>query len=39
MHMPMFLSVSAHSRELSIANYSPWSTVSQLKYVSDTISS
>ena len=35
----MFLSVSGHSSELSIANHSPRSTVSQLKCVSDTISS
>ena len=35
----MFLSVSGHSSELSIANHSPQSTVSQLKCVSDTISS
>ena len=37
--MRMFLSVSGHSSELSIANHSPWSTASQLKCVSDTISS
>ena len=37
--MRMFLSVSGHSSELSIANHSPWSTVSQRKCVSDTISS
>ena len=37
--MQMFLSVSGHSSELSIANHSPRSTVSQLKCVSDTISS
>ena len=37
--MRMFLSVSGHSSELSIANHSPQSTVSQLKCVSDTISS
>ena len=37
--MRMFLSVSGHSSELSIANHSPRSTVSQLKCVSDTISS
>ena len=37
--MPMFLSVSGHNSELSIANHSPRSTVSQLKCVSDTISS
>ena len=35
----MFLSVSGHSSELSIANHSPRSTVSQIKCVSDTISS
>ena len=35
----MFLSVSGHSSELSIANHSPRSTVWQLKCVSDTISS
>ena len=35
----MFLSVSGHRSELSIANHSPRSTVSQLKCVSDTISS
>ena len=33
--MRMFLSVSGHSSELSIANHSPRSTVSQLKCVSD----
>ena len=38
--MRMFLSFSGHSSELSIANnHSPRSTVSQLKCVSDTISS
>ena len=37
--MRMLLSVSGQSSELSIANHSPWSTVSQLKCVSDTISS
>ena len=37
--MRMFLSVSVHSSELSIANHSPRSTVLQLKCVSDTISS
>ena len=37
--MRMFLSVSEHSSELSIANDSPRSTVRQLKCVSDTISS
>ena len=37
--MRMFLSVSGHSSELSIANHSRRSTVSQLKCVSDTISS
>ena len=37
--MRMFLSVSGHSSELSIANHSPRSTVSQLKCVYDTISS
>ena len=37
--MRMFLSVSGYSSELSIANHSPLSTVSQLKCVSDTISS
>ena len=37
--MRMFLSVSGHSSELSIANHSSRSTVSQLKCVSDTISS
>ena len=37
--MRMFLFVSGHSNELSIANHSPRSTVSQLKCVSDTISS
>ena len=37
--MRMFLSVSGHSSELSIASHSPRSTVSQLKCVSDTISS
>ena len=37
--MRMFLSVSGHSNELSIANHSSRSTVSQLKCVSDTISS
>ena len=37
--MRMFLSVSGHSNELSIANHSPRSTVSQLKRVSETISS
>ena len=35
----MFLPVSGHSSELSIANHSPQSTVSQLKCVSNTISS
>ena len=35
----MFLSISGHSSEISIANHSPRSTVSQLKCVSDTISS
>ena len=35
----MFLSVSGHSSELSIANHSSRPTVSQLKCVSDTISS
>ena len=37
--MRIFLSVSGHSSELSIANHSSRSTVSQLKCVSDTISS
>ena len=37
--MRMFLSVSGHTSELSIANHSSRSTASQLKYVSDTISS
>ena len=37
--MRMFLSVSGHSSELSIANHSPRSTESQLKCVSATISS
>ena len=37
--MRMFLSVSGHSSELSIANHSSRSSVSQLKCVSDTISS
>ena len=37
--MRMFLSVSGHSGELSRANHSPQSTISQLKCVSDTISS
>ena len=37
--MRMFLSVSGHSSELSIANHSPRSTVSLLKCVSDTTSS
>ena len=37
--MRMYLSVSEHSSELSIANHSPRSTVSQPKCVSDTISS
>ena len=36
--MRMFLSVSGHSSELSIANHSSRPTVSQLKCVSDTIS-
>ena len=36
--MWMFLSVSGHSSELSIANHSSPSTVSQLKCASDTIS-
>ena len=35
----MFLTVSGHSSELSIANHIPRSTVSLLKCVSDTISS
>ena len=35
----MFLSVSGHNCELSIANHSPRWTVSQLKCVSNTISS
>ena len=35
----MFLTVSGHSSELSIANHIPRSTVSQVKCVSDTISS
>ena len=35
----MFLSVSGHSSELSIANHSPRSTVWQLKCISDTTSS
>ena len=35
--MWMFLSVSGHSSELSIANHSSWSTVSQLKCVYNTI--
>ena len=34
----MLLSVLGHSSELSIANHSSWSTVSQLKCVSETIS-
>ena len=34
----MFLSVSGHSSELSIANHSSRPTVSQLKCVSDTVS-
>ena len=37
--MRMFLSISGHSTELSMANHSPRSTVSQLKCVSETISS
>ena len=37
--MRMFLSVSGHSSELSIANHSSRSAVSQLKCVSDTTSS
>ena len=37
--MRMFLSVSGHSSELSIANHSSRSTVSQLKFASGTISS
>ena len=37
--MRMLLCVAGHNRELSIANHSPRSTVSQLKCVSDTISS
>ena len=37
--MRMFLSVSGHSSELSIANHSSGSTVSQLKFASGTISS
>ena len=37
--MRMFLSVSGHSSEPSIANHSPRSTVLQLNCVSDTISS
>ena len=37
--MRMSLSVAGHSSELSTANHSPRSTVSQLKFVSDTISS
>ena len=37
--MRMFLSVSGHSSEFSVVNHSPRSTVSQLKCVSDTISS
>ena len=36
--MRMFLSVSGHSSELSIANHSSLPTASQLKCVSDTIS-
>ena len=36
--MRMFLSVSGHSSELSIANHSSRPTASQLKCVSDTIS-
>ena len=36
--MRMFLSISGHSNELSIANHSSRPTVSQLKCVSDTIS-
>ena len=35
--MRMFLSVSGHNSELSIANHSSRSTVSQLRCVSDTI--
>ena len=35
--MRMFLLISGHSSELSIANHSSRSTVSQLKCVSDTI--
>ena len=34
----MFLSISGHSSELSIANLRSWPTVSQLKCVSDSIS-
>ena len=37
--MRMFLSVSGHTSELSIGNHSSRSTASQLKCVSDTISS
>ena len=37
--MRMFLSISGHSSELSIANHSPQSTVSRLKCVCNTISS
>ena len=37
--MRMLLSVSGQSSELSIANNSPWSAGSQLKCVSDNISS
>ena len=37
--MRMFLSVSGHSSELSIAHHSTQSTVSQLKCVSETTSS
>ena len=36
--MRMFLSVSGHTNELSIANHSSRPTISQLKCVSDTIS-
>ena len=36
--MRMFLSFSGHSSELSIANHSSQPTVSQLKWISDTIS-
>ena len=36
--MRMFLSVSGHSSELSVANHSSQPTVSQLKCVSDTMS-